>query len=172
LIRLRFGVTILDMDSPDSQTKASEEEVRELLDFLRVLARALGFNDTSLARKANIPLTTYLRTLKGENDPKMSVVFAIVRALGLSPREFFELAYPGEEEASPARVQIERALGRLRGSQRAAKAPERTERLISVDEIERIFDRLRQEVLQGAGGVNKGEASAPTPAPSAEGGRR
>ena len=162
----------MEKTSRGRRTKDEEQEVRELVDFLRVLARTLGFNDTALARKSNIPLTTYLRTLKGENDPKMSVVFAMVNALGLSIREFFELAYPGDDEPSPARVQIERALGRVRGQRPSKAAPEKpAERIISVADVERIFDRLRAELVQGEG-VSRSEASATAQAPSSEGGRR
>jgi transcriptional regulator with XRE-family HTH domain len=157
--------------STDPRLTPEEEEVREILDFLRILARTLGFNDTQLARASHVPLSTYLRTLKGENDPKMSVVFAMVRALGLSVREFFELFYPEQEETSAARLQIERALGRVRSGRRPPKAAEKPERLISVDEIDRIFERLRAEVLQSVEGVRKAEASSPASARPPEDGR-
>lgn len=155
----------------DPRLSPEEQEVRELLDFLRILARTLGFNDTQLAREAKVPLSTYLRTLKGENDPKMSVVFAMVRALGLSVLEFFELAYPEQEEPSAARLQIERALGRVRSGRRVAKAVEKPERLISVDEIDRIFERLRAEMLRSVEGVRKAESSSPASARPGEDGR-
>jgi transcriptional regulator with XRE-family HTH domain len=148
------------MESPtDSVSGPNEQEIRELLDFLRILTRALGFNDAALARKADIPLSTLLRAFKGETEPKIGLVFAIVRALGLSIREFFELAYPEEEEPSQARLQIERALGRVRTSRPKAKAPERPEGLISMEEVELILERARAEVQKKIEGRGEEESS-------------
>ena len=121
-------------------------EARELMEFLRLMVPALGHHETHLAHKARVPPTIYFRSVTGGNDPKLSVVFAIVRALGLSIREFFELAYPPEEEPTQARLTIEKFRGRLLGS----PPPAKPERKISAEELERVFDRIRAELLPGS----------------------
>ena len=102
-----------------------EEETRRLVDLIRVLARTLGFNNSSLARRAQVPLATLVRYFKGEGGPKIEFLLAVVRALGLEVREFWELAYPEPAAPSAARLKVERMLGQFHlGQLRVVQAPQ------------------------------------------------
>ncbi|MFL6262303.1 MAG: helix-turn-helix domain-containing protein [Thermoanaerobaculia bacterium] len=90
------------------------EEVRQLMDLLRMLARTLGLSNAALARKADVSLASLVRYFKGEAEPRLDFVLLVVRAIGLSAREFFELAYPAGEAPTAARQKIERVLGPVR----------------------------------------------------------
>jgi AcrR family transcriptional regulator len=133
----------------------AQAEARQLMDLVRFLARTLGFNNSALARSADVPLATLVRYFKGEGEPKLEFLLSLVRALGLEVREFFELAYPELSSPSPARLKIDRILQQIQPGKlmqappppppaepRAETAPLRRE------DIEQMLDELRQDVRE------------------------
>jgi transcriptional regulator with XRE-family HTH domain len=96
-----------------SEVPASEE-TRQLMDLLRTLVRTMGYSNAALARKADVSLASLMRYFKGEAEPRLEFVIAVLRAIGLDVREFFELAYPEREEPTAARQKIDRILGPIR----------------------------------------------------------
>jgi DNA-binding phage protein len=80
----------------DREDPASEEALR-LMELLQTLARVMGFSNAALARGADVSLASLNRYFKGQAEPRLDFVLAVVRAVGLEVREFFELAYPKPE---------------------------------------------------------------------------
>ena len=55
-----------------------------------------------------------MRYFKGDAEPRLDFVLAVVRAIGLEVREFFELAYPDPTTSTAARQRIEQILRPIR----------------------------------------------------------
>jgi AcrR family transcriptional regulator len=129
-------------------------EIRQLMDLLRTLARTMGFSNAALARRANVSLASLVRYFKGEAEPKLEFVLAVVRAIGLEVREFFEMAYPESTAPTPARQRIETILGPIRpGKVLEMPAPPKPERKPEVvplqrEDVERMLEDLRRDVRE------------------------
>jgi transcriptional regulator with XRE-family HTH domain len=129
-----------------------QDEVRKLIDLARVMARTLGFNNSELARKADVPLASLVRYFKGEGEPKMEFLLSLLRAMGLGVREFFELAYPESDGMSPARKRIGILLdpvrpGRILDPVPPPKPEPKPEHVLPTrEEIEKMMDDLRRDV--------------------------
>jgi AcrR family transcriptional regulator len=135
--------------------RTAQEEARQLMDLVRFLARTLGFNNSALARSANVPLATLVRYFKGEGEPKLEFLLSLVRAMGLEVREFFELAYPAPSAPSAARLKIDRILqqvqpGKLLQPPPAPPPPEPSvePQPLRREDIERMLDDLRRDVRE------------------------
>ena len=131
-----------------------QEEVRQLVDLVRVLARTLGYSNAALARKSGVPIASLVRYFKGEGEPKIEFLVAVVRSLGLGVREFFELAYPAAESPSAARVTIENLLGPIRPGKvlepppPPQPAPAAEVVPLQREDIERMLEDLRRDVRE------------------------
>jgi DNA-binding phage protein len=90
--------------------RPARDEARQLMELIRVFARTLGFNNSALARSANVPLATLVRYFNGGGEPKLEFLLSLVRALGLEVREFFEMAYQPVPSPTQARLRIESIL--------------------------------------------------------------
>src|ERR1700710_556892 len=99
------------MEAPEGSVSA---DPRQLMELLRPLARARGFSNAALARDANVALASLVRYFKGDAEPRLDFVLAVVRAIGLDPREFFEMAYADRETPSASRQSLDRILGPIR----------------------------------------------------------
>jgi DNA-binding phage protein len=148
-----------DLESPASQ------EVRQLMDLLHTLARAMGFSNASLARQANVSLASLVRYFKGDAEPRLDFVLAVVRAIGLDVREFFEIAYPARATPTEARRRIESLLGPIRREQlferqRAPGSPPLTS-----EDFERSMGDLRREVRELADRYAREHPDAGAPGP-------
>ena len=133
----------------ENQSIPALEETRQLIEIVRVMARTLGFSNAALARKANVPLASLVRYFRGDGEPKVEFLLAVVRALGLDPREFFELAYPELPAPSAARAKIEKILHPLRlRAAPAPPAPEPETSLLQREDVDRILEQLRRDVRE------------------------
>lgn len=147
---------------PDMEYKIEEsgeeswalDETRRLMELVRFLARTLGFNNSALARRANVPLATLVRYFKGEGEPKVEFLLSLVRTMGLEVREFFELAYPDSGGQTPARRKIDKILtqiqpGRLLEAPPPRLKPEpKPDAPLQREDIERMLDELRRDVRE------------------------
>lgn len=156
-----------DMKSDSESELAVQEEVRQLVDLVRVLARALGFSNAGLARQSGVPIASLVRYFKGEGEPKIEFLVAVVRTLGLGVREFFELAYPSAESPSAARVRLENILGPIRpGKVLEPPAPPKPAPPAEVvplqrEDIERMLEDLRRDVRELFEAKARGEEPPP-----------
>jgi AcrR family transcriptional regulator len=157
LIRWRDKGTLIDMEHEmegSGEGSWAQEETRRLMELVRFLARTLGFNNSALARRANVPLATLVRYFKGEGEPKLEFLLSLVQTMGLEVREFFELAYPDLAGQTPARAKIEKILkqiqpGRLMEAPPPRPKPEpKPETPLQREDIERMLDELRRDVRE------------------------
>jgi DNA-binding phage protein len=138
-------------ESPEAPASA---EVRHLMDLLRTLARTIGFSNAALARRADVSLASLVRYFKGEAEPRLDFLLAVVRAIGLDVREFFEMAYPELEGPTAARQRIEKILGPIRPGRvlesPPPKAPEPQPEVTPLrrEDIERMLEDLRRDVRE------------------------
>lgn len=133
--------------------KPARVQTRQLMELVRFLARTLGFTNAALARKADVPLASLMRYFKGEGEPKIEFLLAVVQAMGLEVREFFDLAYPDPAGVSAARAKVDRILrqvqpGRLLEPSPPPPKPEplMDRALPTREEIEKMLDQLRKDV--------------------------
>jgi AcrR family transcriptional regulator len=158
-----------DMKSDREGELSVQEEVRQLVDLVRVLARTLGFSNAALARKSGVPIASLVRYFKGEGEPKMEFLVAVVRALGLGVREFFELAYPAAESPSASRVTIENLLGPIRPGRvlepppPPKPAPAAEVVPLQREDIERMLEDLRRDVRELFEARSKEAVQSPGP---------
>lgn len=129
-------------------------EIRQLMDLLRTLARTMGYSNAALARRANVSLASLVRYFKGVAEPRLDFVLAVVRAIGLDVREFFEMAYPEREAPTAARQRIEKILGPIRpGRILEGPPPMEPEPRLEVtplrrEDVERMLEDLRRDVRE------------------------
>jgi DNA-binding phage protein len=144
----------------------ASDEVRRLMDLLRTLARTRGFSNAALARRAGVSLASLVRYFKGEAEPRLDFVLAVVRAIGLDVREFFEMAYPEREAPTAARQSIERILGPIRPGKvlesPPAKEPEPKPEVVPLrrEDVEKMLEDLRRDVREIMAG-QAGKTAAP-----------
>jgi transcriptional regulator with XRE-family HTH domain len=157
----------------------ASDEVRQLMELLRTLVRAMGYSNAALARRANVSLASLVRYFKGEAEPRLDFVLAVVRAIGLDVPEFFELAYPHREAPTAARQKIEKILGPIQPGRVLESPPPREPEPkpeatpLRREEVERMLEDLRRDVReimasQGGKTVPAG-ASEPSPPRSKNG---
>ncbi len=145
----------MNAKKPSETTEApASAEVRHLMDLLRTLARALGYSNAALARRADVALASLMRYFKGDAEPRLDFVLAVVRAIGLDVREFFEMAYPELEAPSAARQSIERILGPVRPGKALESPPVREPEPkpeavpLRREDIEKMLEDLRRDVRE------------------------
>lgn len=142
------------MEEEEEPGGPASEETRRLMDLLQMLARSLGFSNAALARRANVSLASLMRYFKGDAEPRFEFVIAVVWALGLRLREFFELAYPQPEAPTPARKRIEKLLGpilpgkSLESPPPSAPEPQPEAAPLHREDIERMLEDLRRDVRE------------------------
>src|SRR5262249_39113774 len=112
------------------------------------------FSNAALARRADVSLASLVRYFKGDAEPRLDFVLAVVRAIGLDVREFFEMAYPERAEPTAARQRIEKILGPIRPGKvlesPPPKAPEPQPEVAPLrrEDVERMLEDLRRDVRE------------------------
>jgi transcriptional regulator with XRE-family HTH domain len=72
----------------------AETEARRLVALLNRLLRQSGRSMRSVEAELGLGSSVVSKVLSGAIRPQISYVLMIARAIGLSPEEFFHLAYP------------------------------------------------------------------------------
>jgi DNA-binding phage protein len=141
--------------NPNETTEApASAEVRHLMDLLRTLARALGYSNAALARRSDVALASLVRYFKGDAEPRLDFVLAVLRGIGLDVREFFEMAYPERETPTAARQSIDRILGPIRPGKVLESPPVRESEPkpevvpLRREDIEKMLEDLRRDVRE------------------------
>lgn len=140
---------------PESENQSlAHQEAMRLMELVRIMARTLGFNNSALARKANVPLASLVRYFHGKGEPKLEFLLAVVRAIGLDVREFIELAYPPLEAPTAARAKLDRMLGPIRPGRLLEPPPPPPEEPkpettpLRREDIEKMLEDLRRDVRE------------------------
>ncbi len=121
---------------------AGTGETARLMELLRTVVRMLGYTNRDVVRRAGLHQVTAAKYFRGEGEPKLDFVLAVLRAIELQPWEFFDLAYPERGEPSEAGRTIRRLLTQFTpAATRPAEKPPLPGR-----ELEEMLDELREEL--------------------------
>lgn len=144
------------------------QETERLMEMLRIFVRTLGLGNVEIARRTKIAHANVGRYFRGEARVPLDFVVAVIRALGLEYREFFELAY-ADQPAQPteARKKIERILEVLPARRPAAPVVEPEPEAPQTD-IERLLAAFRKEVGNLLDARQSTQVIAPAPVPEPE----
>lgn len=126
---------------------SDKDEVDRLMNVLRTSVRLLGLSNREIERRLGLTPSYVSRLFAGTIELKVEHVVAIVRAIGLQPWEFFELAYPRRSEPTSESFRTIRTLLRdLQPPAEPAPAPALTE-----EEIERRIQESVRKALREMG---------------------
>jgi DNA-binding phage protein len=132
----------------------ASEEAHRLIELLHTLARVLGLSNAALARRADVSLASMNRYFKGDAEARLDFVLAVVRAVGLEVREFFELAYPKPEAPTATYQKVATLLkpiqpGRALESPRVPDPKPGPEGVpLRREEVEKMLDDFRADFLR------------------------
>ncbi|MFL6194217.1 MAG: helix-turn-helix domain-containing protein [Thermoanaerobaculia bacterium] len=131
--------------------KEAKEEVDRLLTVLRTAIRLLGLTNREIERRLGLTPSYLSRLFGGSIELKVEHVVSIASAMGLTPAEFFELAYPRRAHAPSDSFRTIRTL--LHDMQPMELQPPAAGQVISEEEIERrIQESVRRVLRELAGG--------------------
>jgi transcriptional regulator with XRE-family HTH domain len=126
-------------------------EILRILDLLRTLIRILGLSNREIERRVGFS-PSYLSRLFGNYlELKYEHVLEISRALGITPREFFELAYPDNAEAPTESMKRIRTVLQNMQPSRPVEAPLKSAPGLSAEEVERRIQEALRQVFQELG---------------------
>ena len=129
-------------ESQSLDEMAGNGETARLMDLLRTLVRMLGYTNRDVARRAGLHQVTAAKYFRGEGDPKLDFVLAVLKAIELQPWEFFDFAYPERGEPSAAGRRVQRLLTQFTpAAARPAEKPPLQGR-----ELEEMLEELRSEI--------------------------
>jgi transcriptional regulator with XRE-family HTH domain len=123
-----------------------KDEVDRLMNVLRTSIRLLGLSNREIERRLGLTPSYVSRLFAGTIELKVEHVVAIVRAIGLQPWEFFELAYPKRSGPISESFQTIRTL--LRDMQPPAEAAPDP---VLTEEIDRRIQEAVREALREMG---------------------
>jgi DNA-binding phage protein len=129
-----------DLESP------SLAEAHRLMELLRTLARMMELSDAALARRANVSLASLKRYFQGNAEPRLEFVLAVIPAIGLEVREFFELAYPGTKPPTAAYQKFTRLFGPIRPGKQLEDPPEPVP--LRREDVETMLEDFRRDLLR------------------------
>jgi len=123
-----------------------KEEVERLLNVLRIVVRLLGLSNREIERRLGLTPSYVSRLFAGAIELKVEHILSIVRAVGLEPWEFYELAYPRRPDApSEAYRSIHSLLGGLQAPLQELPSPSQGGSKMTRREIdEMIQESVRQ----------------------------
>lgn len=129
-------------ENPEVDQGAVHGEMARLMELLRTIVRMLGYTNRDVERRAGLNHATAVRYFRGEGEPKLEFVLAVVKAIGLEYWEFFELAYPERSEPSVSGQKLRRLLAQLVPS--AAKPVEKPP--LQGKELEALLEEMRRNI--------------------------
>ena len=125
-----------------------DPEIQRILDVMQTLLRVLDLSNREIERRLALSPSYLTRVFTGYVEVKLEHILSIARAMGLSPAEFFEFAYPETSEPpSEAAKTIRARLAKLQPSRPAGSTAAAPPPMLSEHEINRIIDaRLKKLV--------------------------
>lgn len=127
---------------PDVDQIGVQEEMARLMELLRTIVRLLGYTNRDVERRAGLNHATAVRNFRGEGEPKLEFLLAVVKAIGLEYREFFELAYPERKEPSASGQKLQRLLSQfVPAPPRPAEKPP-----LQAQELEEMLEEMRRDI--------------------------
>lgn len=134
-------------ESQNLDEMAGNGETARLMDLLRTIVRMLGYTNRDVARRAGLHQVTAAKYFRGEGEPRLDFVLAVLKAIELQPWEFFDFAYPERGEPSEAGRRVRHLLSQFTPAvTRPAEKP-----LLREREVEEMLEELRREIRALAG---------------------
>ena len=119
------------------------EEVERLIRVLTTAMRILDLSNREIEKRLHLSPSYLSRLFNGLIELRAEHLVAISRAIGLTPAEFFHLAYPKRPDPpSEASLQLRRVLQELQPPPPAPSSP-----LLREDEIEKKIEETVQRLL-------------------------
>lgn len=122
-----------------------QEEIQRLLQVLRVAMRILDVSNRDIEKALGLSYGYLSRLFSGAIELKVEHILQILEVLGLTPAEFFQLAYPRKAAPSESALRMRAILdgfGPIAPEERPP-APE-----LSSEEIEKTVSRVLQKMLR------------------------
>jgi transcriptional regulator with XRE-family HTH domain len=124
-----------------------QEEIQRLLHVLRVAMRILDVSNRDVEKKLGLSYGYLSRLFSGSIELKVEHILLILEVLGLTPAEFFQLAYPrrvspATESASRMRSILE-GFGPLSPEERPPAAGH-----TSTEELEKLVSKVVRKLLK------------------------
>lgn len=129
-------------ESPEVDQGAVHGEMARLMELLRTIVRMLGYTNRDVERRAGLNHATAVRYFRGEGEPKLEFVLAVVKAIGLEYWEFFDIAYPRRQEPSASGQRLRRLLHQLVPS----SAPPAEKLPLQGNDLEAVLEELRRGI--------------------------
>ncbi|MEA2559758.1 MAG: hypothetical protein QOH06_1262 [Acidobacteriota bacterium] len=127
-----------------------QEETQRLLQVLRVAMRILDVSNRDIEKALGLSYGYLSRLFSGSIELKVEHVFQILGVLGLTPAEFFHLAYPRKpsppSDASTRMRSILDGFGPLPPAERPPSGD------LSPEELEALVSKTLQKLLREAKG--------------------
>ena len=127
-----------------------QEETQRLLQVLRVAMRILDVSNRDIEKALGLSYGYLSRLFSGSIELKVEHIFQILGVLGLTPAEYFNLAYPRKpsppSEASRRMRAILDGFGPITPEERPPAGD------LSTEELEKLVSRTVQKLLRDAKG--------------------
>jgi transcriptional regulator with XRE-family HTH domain len=122
-----------------------KEEIQRLLYVLRVAMRILDVSNREVEKRLGLSYGYLSRLFSGSIELKVEHILQILEVLGLTPAEFFQLAYPrrtSPPSESAARLRsILDGIGPLTSEERPAPKE------MSAEELESVVSKVLRKML-------------------------
>jgi len=82
------------------ETATTEDEAARLMQLLARLVRVSGMSTRAIGEKIGLQNSAISKILNGYTRPQAWHLLVIAAAIGLTPREFFALAYPTQKQSA------------------------------------------------------------------------
>ena len=129
-------------ENPDGNQNGEKEEMARLMELLRTIVRLLGYTNRDVERRAGLNHATAVRNFRGEGEPKLEFLLAVLKAIGLEYWEFFEIAYPERREPSASGRKLQRLLSQfVPGAARPVEKPP-----LPPHELESMLEEMRRDI--------------------------
>ena len=122
-----------------------QEEIQRLLYVLRVAMRMLDVSNREVEKKLGLSYGYLSRLFSGSIELKVEHILQILEVLGLTPTEFFQLAYPRRN--APASESASRLRSILEGLGPLPPEEHPTVRELSPEELEAIVSKVLRKIL-------------------------
>lgn len=122
-----------------------QEEVQRLIQVLRVAMRILDVSNRDVEKALGLSYGYLSRLFSGAIELKVEHILQILDVLGLTPAEYFQLAYPRKASPSESATRMRAILdgfGPITPEERPPAGD------LSPDELEKTISRVLQKMLR------------------------
>lgn len=127
-----------------------QEETHRLLELLRVAMRILGFTNRDVEKALGLSYGYLSRLFSGSIELKVEHILQILGVLGLTPAEYFHLAYP--RKPSPPSEASNRMRAILDGFGPVTREERPPAGNLSPEEVEKLVSDTLRKMLREAKG--------------------